>query len=73
MLYFDVNAAELSDWIGLVQRAVAPNSDFAVVHRLDDFMAKVIRYAINHHPRKTLNWLTPTQGLSGIFNLALRG
>jgi hypothetical protein len=66
--------------------AVAPNSDFAVEHRLDgfgnqalkngvsdDFLAKVIRYALNHHPRKTLNWLTSTQGLSGIFNVALRG
>jgi IS30 family transposase len=37
----------------------------------DDFLAKVIRYALNHHPRKTLNWLTPTQGLSGIFNVLL--
>lgn len=37
----------------------------------DDFVAKV-QDALNHHPRKTLNWLTPTQILSGKFNVALR-
>jgi IS30 family transposase len=68
--YCSVQRARNENTNGLIRQYLPKGCPFVGVS--DDFVAKV-QDALNHRPRKTLNWLTPTQVLSGKFNVALRG
>jgi IS30 family transposase len=68
--YCSIQRARNENTNGLIRQFLPKGSSFIGVS--DDFVAKV-QDALNHRPRKTLNWLTPIQVLSGKFNVALRG
>lgn len=68
--YCSVQRARNENTNGLIRQFLPKGSSFRGVS--DDFVAQV-QDALNHRPRKTLNWLTPIQVLSGKSNVALRG
>ena len=68
--YCSIQRARNENMNGLIRQFLPKGCSFIGVS--DDFVAKV-QDALNHRPRKTLNWLSPIQVLSGKFSVALRG
>lgn len=68
--YCSIQRARNENTNGLIRQFLPKGSSFIGVS--DDFVAQV-QDMLNHRPRKTLNWLSPIQVLSGKFNVALRG
>jgi transposase, IS30 family len=68
--YCSVQRARSENTNGLIRQYLPKGCSFIGVS--DDFVTKV-QNALNHRHKKPLNWLTPTQGFSGKFNVALRG
>lgn len=54
---------------GLIRQYLPKGTPF---DKLSDQEIKHIQDALNHRPRKSLQWLTPAQAYSGFLSVALR-